>query len=256
MPMIAKMITRNRRAAVTACACLLLLATTAGAAKGPPAKPPPDPADFYHHTGFDGREADLGAAVVEAIRKAGPENGEGLGFNPAQQQMLGVAVAKAIKTISDSKPYQHETNDALVKAHLTAIQFAKDNQLLEKMVEHEVKVQRPMIERVAEMLKAGGSPELALIALTDRTACFYQLVQNYERKGMTVRWQSPYGTVLPASIRLGQFDLTEKEVHEIFTMPLLTRQANVMGMDVSFSPWQADGWITMTMSPRAATATN
>lgn len=230
----------------------------AGAHQGSGGKPKeiPTPDKFYEHTGFDGREAELGAAVVEAIRKAKPENGEGLNFNAAQTEMLGLAVGKAIKTISNDTPYQHEMNDALIKAQLTAMQFAKDNNLLTQMVEHDVKTQFPMISRVAKMIEMGGSPELAIIALTERTACFYQLVQNYKRDGMTIRWQTPYANVLASTRRLGQHNLTVEEIHQAYTVPLLSKQAAVMGMEVDISPVGADGWITMTVKQPAKVAAN
>lgn len=223
------------------------------AADGPP-KALPTPDTFYVKTGFEGRQEVLTEAVVEAIRKAGPAQGQTLNFTPAQQQMLGVATAKAIKTISDDSPYQHEMNDALVKAHLTTLQFAKDNNMVPALVDHEVKTQMPMLVRVGGMIKAGGSPELGMIALTERTACFYQLVQDYQRNGTTTRWKSPYGNVLAVTTRLGQHNLTEQEVFELYTVPLMKKQAQVMGMEAEFAPWQADGWITMTLRQPEAVA--
>jgi hypothetical protein len=257
--MLANLLCPPRRTLIAAAASLCLTSTAfAGAHVDSGGKPKalPTPSEFYEHTGFDGREAQLGAAVVEAIRKAGPENGEGLNFSPAQTEMLGLAVAKAIKTISNDTPYQHEMNDALVKAQLTALQFAKDNNLLAQMVEHDVKTQAPMINRVAKMIQMGGSPELAIIALTERTACFYQLVQNYKREGMTIRWQTPYANVLASTRRLGQHDLTVEEIHQVYTVPLLSKQAQLMGMEAEISPVGADGWITMTIKQPAKVAAN
>jgi hypothetical protein len=234
------------------------MVSSAWAADKPARHPtaPPPPKDFYTHSGFDGREAELGAAVMEAIRKAGPAGGDALSFDAAQQRMLGVAVARAIQTLSVEDPYQHEMNDAVVKAQLTALQFAKDNNVLATMVEHEVTTQTPMLKRVGKLIGMGGNPELGIIAITERTACFYQLVLDYKRDGMTIRWKSPYGVVLAAGSRLGQFNMTEKEVHETYTVPAMTKRAAVMGMDVTFAPWQDDGWITMTASMAKPVAAN
>jgi hypothetical protein len=228
----------------------------AGAHTGAGGKPkaPPAPEAFYEHTGFESREQALSDAVVKAIRDAKPANGETLNFTPDQQRMLGAAVGKAIKTISNDTPYQHEMNDALIKAHLTTIQFAKDRGLLEELVDHEVKTQSFMILRVGKIIREGGSPELATIALTERTACFYQLVQEYERTGTTMRWKAPYGNVLKVTRQLGQHNLTEQEIHEVYTMPLMRKQAELMGMNIEISPVQADGWVTMTITPPAKVA--
>lgn len=235
---------------IVACAALSVAASIATAADQPPRHPkaPPPPADFYTHSGFDGRVTELGRAVMEAIRKVGPDKGIALDFTADQQDMIGLAVARAIQVVSVTDPYQHELNDAVVKTQLTALQFAKDNDMTAAMVEHEVKTQTPMLLRVGKLIAMGGSPELGLIAITERTACFYQLVLDYERKGMTIRWKSPYGPVLAAGSKLGQFNMTEREVHENYTVPAMQQRAAVMGMQVSFSPWQEDGWITMTAS--------
>jgi hypothetical protein len=191
---------------------------------------------------------------MEAVRKAGPKNGEGSDFTPAQVEMLGLAVGKAIKTISNNGVYQHEMNDALVKALLTNLQFAKDRGLLEEIIDHEVKTQTPMLVRVGRWIQEGGSEELGLIALTERTACFYQLVQHYERNGTTIRWKAPFGNVLAVTTRLGQHNLTEKEIHEVYTIPLMRKQAAVMGMEVDISPWREDGWVTMSIRRAAKVA--
>ena len=237
---------RKMTATGSAVATAFILVGSAFAADKP--RTPPAPDAFYEHTGFEGREQALTEAIVKAVRDAGPRDGETLNFTPAQQSMLGLAVAKAIKTISNDTPYQHEMNDALVKAQLTNIQFAKDNGILDELISHEAKTQSFMISRVGKMIRAGGSPELGTIALTERTACFYQLVQEYERTGTTMRWKSPYGNVLAVSRPLGQHDLTEQEVYETYTVPLMKKQAEIMGMNVKLSPWQADGWVSMTLS--------
>lgn len=255
------MLTSLLRAAAGATLLAAALATTATAADRPERHPkaPPPPEDFYTHSGFDGREAQLGAAVMDAIRKVGPDKGIALQFNAAQQEALGLAVARAIQVTSVMDPYQHELNDAVVKAQLTALQFAKNNGMMAAYVDHETTTQTPMLQRVGKLISLGGSPELGLISLTERTACFYQLVLDYERKGMTIRWKSPYGPVLNSGKAIGQFDMTEQEVHEQFTVPVMRKRAAIMGMDVEFSPWQADGWITMTARmkpPAVASAAN
>lgn len=252
----ARSVARSALAALATLAVATLAATASAADKPVPRHPkaPPPPADFYTHSGFVGREAELGTAVMEAIRKVGPDQGVATQFSPAQQETLGLAVARAIQVISVTEPYQHELNDAVVKAQLTALQFAKDNGMMAKMVAHEVKTQTPMLERVGKLITLGGSPELGIIAITERTACFYQLVLDYERQGMTIRWKSPYGPVLAAGSKIGQFDMSEQEVHESYTVPAMQQRAAIMGMDVAFSPWQPDGWITMTATMKTPVA--
>ena len=62
-----------------------------------------------------------------------------------------------------------------------------------------------------------------------------------------MRWKSPYGNVLAVTRQLGQHDLSEQEIHEVYTVPLMQKQAEAMGMAVEISPLQADGWVSMTL---------
>ncbi len=208
---------------------------------------------FAELSGFEGSEPALGAAVAKAILEVSPTKGPEHDFS-GREEVLGQGVATVIRTLNVREPYQHETNDALVKMTLTYIQFAKEHELLEDMVEHEVRTQMPMLTRVGRMIQKTGDTELALIAMTDRTACFYQLVQEVERSPGSIRFKSPFGNVLAVTQRLGQHDLTEKEIHAIWTKPRFERQAEMMGVTVEVSELDADGWVTMTVMPPAGLA--
>ena len=54
----------------------------------------------------------------------------------------------------------------------------------------------------------------------------------------------PFKTVLEASKRLGQFDLTEQEIHEQWTVPRLRGYAGTLGVDIRVSPWRDDGVVS------------
>jgi len=73
-----------------------------------------------------------------------------------REEVLGQAVALAIRTLKDSMPYQHEMNDALVKMHLNSVQFAKNKGLSKQYVEHDVQTMRPMLERTREAIARTG----------------------------------------------------------------------------------------------------
>ena len=209
--------------------------------------------NFAQYSGFEGNEQKLGEAVAKTIMNISPT-----GFTPAsntghdfsdplRQKRLGLAVSTAIKTINSDEPYMHEMNDALVKMTLTYLQFAKDNDLLDEMIQMEVRTQFPMLTRVGKMIEETGNQELALLAITDRTACFYQLVEEADREPGSITFRSPYGNVLAQTYRLGQHDLTEKEIHEIWTIPRIKGQAEVMGVEVEVSEWRDDGMVTISV---------
>jgi hypothetical protein len=201
---------------------------------------------FASLSGFEGQEEMLGAAVADAIREVSAEPTADHDFT-GREKTLGHAVATAIRTMNVREPYQHEMNDALVKMTLTHIQFAKDNGLLDEMIAEEIRIQRPMLERVGKMIEQPGRQELAIIAMTDRTACFYQLVEEADREPGKITYRSPFGNVLAVTRKLGQHDLTEQEIHEIWTVPRIKGQAAVMGVDVEVSEWREDGVITISL---------
>jgi hypothetical protein len=48
---------------------------------------------------------------------------------------------------------------------------------------------------------------------------------------------------------IGQHNMTEKELHEIWTKPRFEQQAAVMGVAIEVSDWLEDGWITLSVAP-------
>jgi hypothetical protein len=184
----------------------------------------------------------------------GPPPGIGGGPNPMEaktsgfegrEEMLGKAVALAIKTLSDTLPYQHEMNDALVKLHLTTVQFAKNHGCIAELVAHDVKTMAPMLGRMRGAVEKTGNKDLALVGMFDRTACHYQLCMDTKTEPGKRSFTSPYRTVLEMGRRIGQFDLTEQEVHDIWTKPRLQGYAAAVGVNIRVSDLGPKGEITV-----------
>ena len=157
---------------------------------------------------------------------------------------LGKSVAVVLKTLKNVEPYAHEINDALIKARLQAMQFAKDHGLMEEYVAHDIKTMKPLTDMMKRLVEKSGQSEIALIGIFDRTACHYQLCLENESSPGSRRWRSPFGRVLEKCRQLGQFDLTEEWIHENWTRPRLLGYAQAMGVDMRVSHWQPDGWLT------------
>lgn len=170
-------------------------------------------------TGFEGREAEVGRYVQLAL-----------------------------KTMASSAGYKHEMNDALIKARLQAMQFAKDMGIMDKYVEHDIKTMEPINERVAMVIKKSGDKEAALVGLCERTACHYHLVLDGTKIEPGKRtWKSPWGTVLNACKRMKMFDITEQEIHETWYMPRIKGYAKALGVDVKVSDWNEEGIISLEL---------
>jgi len=160
---------------------------------------------------------------------------------------VGKAVQLALKTMANSAGYQHEMNDALVKARLQAMQFAKDNGMMEEYVAHDVKTMSPINTRVGMVIEKTGDLEAALVGLTERTACHYHLVLETEAEPGLRRWKSPWGNVLNACKRMEMFDLTEEEIHNTWFKPRIYGYAKDMGVEVEVSDWNDDGIVEIRL---------
>ena len=165
------------------------------------------------------------------------------GFEGREEE-LGKAISVVFKTMQNTTPYPHEINDALVKAWLVSIQFAKNQGTLDELVAHDVKTMEPINTRLKKVIAKKGDKEIALIGMFDHTACHYQLVLDTQVEPGKRIWASPFKTVLEAAKRIEQFDLTEQEIHEQWTVPRLMGYAETIGVNLRVSPWNDDGMLS------------
>lgn len=186
-------------------------------------------------------QAQIAAKTGKSSFKAAKTGFEG------KEAEVGKAVQLALKTMANSAGYQHEMNDALVKARLQAMQFAKDNGMMEQYVEHDIKTMRPINTRVGMVIEKTGDLEAALVGLTERTACHYHLVLETEAEPGLRRWKSPWGNVLNACKRMEMFDLTEEEIHNTWFKPRILGYAKDMGVQIEVSDWNDDGIVEIRL---------
>lgn len=177
---------------------------------------------------------------------AGGMEGTASGFE-GREDMLGRAVAMAIRTLKDSMPYQHEMNDALVKMHLNSVQFAKNKGMLKEYVQHDVKTMMPMLSRMKGIIEKTGNRETALVGMFERTPCLYQLCLDLEVSPGTRRFTFPFSHVLDVSRKIGQFDLTNEEVHEHWLKARLLGYAEAMGVRIHVSDIGPDHKVTVSL---------
>ncbi|MEO7386742.1 MAG: hypothetical protein ABIX37_07405 [Gammaproteobacteria bacterium] len=165
-----------------------------------------------------------------------------------REELLGRGLVQLLKTVIADAPYQHHLNDAAMKAHLNAIQFAKNLKLLPEFVAHDVKTLSPVNKRVGQLVAKTANPEYGLVALFERTDCWYQLVLEWNVEPGRRTWRSPFHTVLEMGRGIGQFDLTEQEIHEEWTVPRIQGYAADIGIKVKISPWHESGWLSCELA--------
>lgn len=162
---------------------------------------------------------------------------------------LGLSVAMVMRTLQNGSFYPHEVNDALVKMYFVLLQFAKNHDMWDELVAHDVKIMEPVNRRLGKLIADSGDREHALAGLTDDNSCHYQLVLETKATPGRREWKSPFGRVLEVARRIGQFDLTEREIHERYTVPRLLGYAKTMGVGIRVSPWRDDGVVVLELAP-------
>ena len=183
------------------------------------------------------------------IRPAGaPEARQYTSGIEGREAEMGLSVAMVMRTLSNHSHYSHEVNDALVKAHLLMLQFAKNHGLWAEFLAHDVKTMEPVNRRLGKLIAETGDREHALTGLTDDNTCHYQLVLDTKAEPGRRTWVSPYRRVLEVSRRIGQFDLSEREIHERYTVPRLMGYAAAMGVEIRVSPWAENGVIVLELA--------
>jgi hypothetical protein len=183
-----------------------------------PKKEAMNPENLAPPTGMEGREADLATAM----------------------QVL-------VKTIKMQRPYPHDTNDALLKAHLNTIQFAKNKGLLEELLAHDLETMKPLLERSKAMIEKTGNKELALIMNFERTGCHFQMILETKNEPGKRTFTFPFKKVLNAAKRLGQFDLTEEEILESWWKPRYLNYAQAMGVEFKISDLDENSTVTVEL---------
>ena len=158
---------------------------------------------------------------------------------------MKIAASKMIKTLNSNSAYQHEMNDALVKMTLEYVQYLKDTGDLEAQSRKSAETEMFMLRRVGKVIEQTGNKELALVAITDQTTCFFQLTGEIERQPGMVTYRAPYGHVLEQTRRLGMHDLTEQEIHEKWTIPHIEEWSKMVGVEMKVTEWQDDGMVTI-----------
>ena len=187
----------------------------------------------------------MGGPPVEMMRPevlAPPTGIEGREVDVAESMQV------LVRTMQIQIPYPHDMNDALLKAHLTAIQFAKNNGMLEQYVQHDRETMQPLLDRTKNMIDKTGNKELALVMIFERTGCFFQMCLDAKIEPGKRTFTFPFKKVLEAATRLGQFDMTEKELLDNWWRPRYAGYGEAVGVKFNISDMDENGKVTVTLA--------
>ncbi len=187
----------------------------------------------------------MGGPPVEMMRPevlAPPPGIEGREVDVAESMQV------LVRTMQIQIPYPHDMNDALLKAHLTAIQFAKNNGMLEQYVQHDRETMQPLLDRTKNMIDKTGNKELALVMIFERTGCFFQMCLDAKIEPGKRTFTFPFKKVLDAATRLGQFDMTEKELLDNWWRPRYAGYGEAVGVKFNISDMDENGKVTVTLA--------
>lgn len=180
---------------------------------------------------------DTDAAQVARVAKAQATAakmiaGHSTGIEGREEEFFR-AVTDVLRTFDHTQGYEHQVNDALVKAWLTSIRFARTHGLMAEWVTENVDVMNPILRRMKGIIETTGEREVALEAICGWSTCHHQLVLTETHKEPGKRsFISPFGRVLEQGRKIGQFDFDETFVMEQFFIPRAHGFADVIGVPI------------------------
>ena len=75
------------------------------------------------------------------------------------------------------------------------------------------------------------------------------MVATYHSENGKRTWKSPFGLVLDMGTRIGQFDMTEQDIHDIWFKPRLYGYADQLGVKIKITDMlDADKMITCVLA--------
>jgi len=155
----------------------------------------------------------------------------------AQREDLADALKVLVKTYSDTRPYPHKFNDALVKMHLRNLDFAVRKGLWKERAEHYVWTLGVVVDRhIKKGIEMFGK-EAFLWGNFERTSCSYQLYEHINIKEGERSFSCPFKPILDQIQKtIGTYKITWDDVHNKWCIPVWSGFANNVGVEIKVEP--------------------
>jgi len=155
----------------------------------------------------------------------------------SQREDLADAIKVLVKTYSDTRPYPHKFNDALVKMHLRNLDFAVRQGIWKERAEHYVWTLGVVVDRhIKKGIEMFGK-DAFLWGNFERTSCSYQLYEHIEIKDGERAVPCPFKPILDQIQKgMGTYQITWDDVHNKWCIPVWEGFAKNAGVKIKVEP--------------------
>ena len=155
----------------------------------------------------------------------------------SEREDLEDAIKALVKTYSDTKPYPHKFNDALVKMHLRNLDFSVRQGIWKERAEHYVWTLGVVVDRhIKKGIEMFGK-DAFLWGNFERTSCSYQLYEHIEIKDGERALPCPFKPILDQIQKgMGTYKITWDDVHNKWCIPVWEGFAKNVGIKLKVEP--------------------
>jgi len=154
-----------------------------------------------------------------------------------EREDLADAFKMLIRTYSDTKPYPHKFNDALVKAQISDIDFIVGKGLQKEFAQHYVDTLGVLINKFVKTGVEQFGKDVFLWGVFERTSCSYQLYERINIADGQRSFPCPYKPILDQIQKgMGTCKITWDDMHEKWCKLMWNGFAGVAGVKVDVLP--------------------
>jgi len=155
----------------------------------------------------------------------------------SQREDVADAIKMLVKTYSDTKPYPHKFNDALVKMHLRNLDFAVRKGIWKERAEHYVWTLGVVVDRHIKKGVEMFGKDAFLWGNFERTSCSYQLYEHIEINDGERSVPCPFKPILDQIQKgMGTYQITWDDVHNKWCIPVWSGFAKNVGVKIKVEP--------------------
>lgn len=145
-------------------------------------------------------------------------------------EMLGDALNAVVQIHAISRPYQHKFNDALVKAHLSYLEFLIKNGKDKEYIQFDLAFLRPILQRVKGRAEKAGK-DAVLTGMFEGTGCSFLLYEKIYKRPNERLIVCPFREGI-AHNKFLKTTLTIEDVCNKYCIPRWTGHGKACGVEV------------------------